>query len=125
MAQINEVAAAKLVTASIPIVFPVAVDPVGSGVVASLSRPGGNVTGLSLQGPEVAGKRIELLRAIVPAMRQLVVLANEKEVTCYHPREGACGNPSPDSRWNVCCRHSRGRNEGIRHRWRVRWPVYD
>jgi putative tryptophan/tyrosine transport system substrate-binding protein len=70
------VAAAKQVTASIPIVFPVAVDPVGSGVVARLSRPGGNVTGLSLQGPGVADKRIELLRAIVPAMRQLVVLAN-------------------------------------------------
>src|SRR5437660_5132425 len=50
----NAVAAAKQATSSIPIVFPVAVDPLGTGFVASLSRPGGNVTGLSLQGADVA-----------------------------------------------------------------------
>lgn len=52
----NGVAAAKQATSIIPIVFPVAVDPVGSGFVADLSHPGGNATGLSLQGPDVAGK---------------------------------------------------------------------
>ena len=62
----NAVAAAKQATTSIPIVFPVAVDPVGSGFVDNLSRPGGNVTGLSLQGPDVAGKRLELLRGDGP-----------------------------------------------------------
>src|SRR5258708_14332992 len=52
----NAVAAAKQATPSIPIVFPVAGDPLGSGFVARLSRPGGNVTGLSLQGTDAAGK---------------------------------------------------------------------
>jgi ABC-type uncharacterized transport system substrate-binding protein len=72
----NGVAAAKQATASIPIVFPVAVDPIGSGFVANLSHPGGNVTGLSLQGPDVAGKRLELLRAIVPGLRRLAIMVN-------------------------------------------------
>jgi putative ABC transport system substrate-binding protein len=72
----NGVAATKQATASIPIVFPVAVDPVGSGFVANLSHPGGNVTGLSLQGPDVAGKRLELLRAIVPGLRRLAIMVN-------------------------------------------------
>jgi ABC-type uncharacterized transport system substrate-binding protein len=52
----------------IPIVFATAADPVGTGVVASLSRPGGNVTGLSSQTPDTAGKRIELLREVVPGV---------------------------------------------------------
>jgi ABC-type uncharacterized transport system substrate-binding protein len=72
----NAVAAAKQATPLIPIVFAVAVDPVGSGFVASLSRPGGNVTGLSLQAPEAAGKRLELLREVVPTLRQLAIIAN-------------------------------------------------
>jgi ABC-type uncharacterized transport system substrate-binding protein len=70
------VAAAKQATPVIPIVFAVAVDPVGSGFVASLGRPGGNVTGLSIQSPDLVGKRIELLREIEPAFRRLGVLAN-------------------------------------------------
>ena len=72
----NAVAAAKRATPLIPIVFAVAVDPVGSGFVANLSRPGGNVTGLSLQGPDVAGKRLELLREVVPSLRRLAIIAN-------------------------------------------------
>jgi ABC-type uncharacterized transport system substrate-binding protein len=72
----NAVAAAKRATTSIPIVFPVAVDPVGSGFVDNLSRPGGNVTGLSLQGPDVAGKRLELLRQMLPGLRRLAIMAN-------------------------------------------------
>ena len=51
-------------------------DPVGSALVASLARPGGNVTGLSLQQTDIAGKRLELLREVVPGLRRLAMLAN-------------------------------------------------
>lgn len=64
----------KRVTASIPIVLAVANDPVGIGLVASLSRPGGNVTGLSLQATDAVGKRLELLREVVPGLRRLAIL---------------------------------------------------
>jgi putative ABC transport system substrate-binding protein len=67
---------AKQATSVIPIVFPFAGDPLGTGLVASLTRPGGNVTGLSNQAADLAGKRIELLREIVPHLRRLAVLAN-------------------------------------------------
>ena len=70
------VIAAKRATATIPIVFAVAVDPVGSGLVASLARPGGNVTGLSLQSAELVSKRLELLREIVPRLGRLAIMAN-------------------------------------------------
>ncbi len=60
----------------IPIVFAVAGDPVGSGLVASLARPGGNVTGLSNQSADLPGKRLELLREVVPGLRRLAILAN-------------------------------------------------
>src|SRR5262249_24182959 len=58
--------AAKQATSTIPIVFATAGDPVGAGIVVSLARPGGNVTGLSSQSPDVAGKRLELMRDIIP-----------------------------------------------------------
>jgi putative tryptophan/tyrosine transport system substrate-binding protein len=70
------VLAAKQATSLIPIVFAVAADPVGGGLVASLVQPGGNVTGLSTQTAETAGKRLELLREIVPGLRQLAIMAN-------------------------------------------------
>jgi len=70
------VLAAKQATSVIPIVFATATDPVGTGVVASLARPGSNVTGLSTQTPDLAGKRIELLREVVPGLRRLAILAN-------------------------------------------------
>jgi putative tryptophan/tyrosine transport system substrate-binding protein len=70
------VAAVKQATSTIPIVFAVANDPVGSGLVESLARPGGNVTGLSLQASDVAGKRLELLREVIPGLRRLALLAN-------------------------------------------------
>jgi len=70
------VVAAKQATTVIPIVFAVASDPVGSGLVASLARPGGNVTGLSVQATDLAGKRLELLREVVPNFRTLAVMAN-------------------------------------------------
>jgi putative tryptophan/tyrosine transport system substrate-binding protein len=70
------VPAAKQVTSVIPIVFAVANDPVGRGLVTSLARPGGNVTGLSIQSTDLAGKRLELLREALPGFRRLAVLAN-------------------------------------------------
>src|SRR5262249_24459310 len=65
--------AAKQATAVIPIVFAASGDPVGTGLVASLARPGGNVTGLSTQTAETAGKRLELLREIVPGLGRLAI----------------------------------------------------
>jgi ABC-type uncharacterized transport system substrate-binding protein len=70
------VPAAKQATSVIPIVFAVASDPVGTGMIASLARPGGNVTGLSQQSRELAGKRLELLREIVPALHRLAAMGN-------------------------------------------------
>jgi putative tryptophan/tyrosine transport system substrate-binding protein len=64
------------VTTAIPIVFAVAIDPVGNGLVASLAKPGGNVTGLSLQAAHLAGKRLELLREVVPQLRRLAIIFN-------------------------------------------------
>jgi putative ABC transport system substrate-binding protein len=70
------VLAAKQSTALIPIVFAAQMDPVGAGVVASLGRPGGNVTGMSLQQTDTAGKRLELLREVVPNLGRLAIMAN-------------------------------------------------
>jgi putative ABC transport system substrate-binding protein len=70
------VAAAKQATSLIPIVFGAAGDPVRTGLVASLARPGGNVTGLSLQQTDTAGKRLELLREVVPGFRRLAIMVN-------------------------------------------------
>jgi len=67
-------AALKQVTAVIPIVFPLAPDPVGGGLVASLARPGGNITGLSIQATDLASKRLELLREVVPGLRRLAIM---------------------------------------------------
>jgi len=72
----DPVAALKQTVPDTPIVFAIAVDPIGSGLVASLSRPGGYVTGLSLQQTDLAGKRLELLREVVPHLRRLAILAN-------------------------------------------------
>jgi putative ABC transport system substrate-binding protein len=69
------VVAAKQATSVIPIVF-MAGDPVGTGLVASLARPGGNATGLALQQTETAGKRLELLREVIPGLGRLAILAN-------------------------------------------------
>jgi putative tryptophan/tyrosine transport system substrate-binding protein len=67
---------AKQATSVIPIVFAVASDPVGSGLVLSLARPGGNVTGLSLQQNDVVGKRLELLREVIPNLGRLAIIAD-------------------------------------------------
>ena len=68
--------AAKQATSVIPIVFAALGDPVGAGLVASLARPGGNATGLSLQQSDAASKRLELLRDVVPGLRRLAIMAN-------------------------------------------------
>ena len=68
--------AVKRVTSTIPIVFAVANDPVGDGLVASLARPGGNVTGLSEQARDLASKRLGLLREVFPGVRRLAILAD-------------------------------------------------
>jgi putative ABC transport system substrate-binding protein len=70
------VLALKRATPTIPIVFSSAGDPVGIGIVTSLARPGGNVTGLSVMNSDLAGKRLELLREVFPALRRLAVMAN-------------------------------------------------
>jgi len=68
--------AAKRATSVIPIVFAIATDPVGDGLVASLARPGGNATGLSGVQTDTAGKRLELLREVVPALRRVAIIVN-------------------------------------------------
>ena len=68
--------AAKKATALIPIVFPVAGDPLGSGMVASLAHPGGNVTGLSNLAADLAAKRLEILRDVFPGLNRLAIMAN-------------------------------------------------
>jgi len=73
---IPAVMASKKATSVIPIVFATAGDPVGSGLVASLARPGGNVTGLATLANELAGKRLELLREVVPGLRRLAIMGN-------------------------------------------------
>jgi putative ABC transport system substrate-binding protein len=68
--------AVKQATSVIPIVFAIADDPVEAGFVASLARPGGNITGLSIQRADTLGKRLELLREVLPSLRRLAILAN-------------------------------------------------
>ncbi len=68
--------AAKRATSVIPIVFALSNDPVGAGLVASLARPGGNITGLSTQLPDLPGKRLQLVLDVVPAVRRLGLMFN-------------------------------------------------
>jgi putative tryptophan/tyrosine transport system substrate-binding protein len=73
--------AAKAATSVIPIVFPLSSDPVGEGLIASLAHPGGNITGLSNQQPDLAGKRLGILRDIIPGLSLLAVLNNANNRT--------------------------------------------
>ena len=66
----------KQATSVIPIVFVLGNDPLGTGLVTNLARPGSNVTGLSVQQADIAGKRLELLREVVPGLRRLAIIAN-------------------------------------------------
>ena len=63
-------------TSIIPIVFPLSIDPVGSNLIKSLARPGGNVTGVTNQQSDLAGKRLELLREVLPRLRRLAIIGN-------------------------------------------------
>jgi putative tryptophan/tyrosine transport system substrate-binding protein len=66
----------KQATSVIPIVFPLGIDPVGSDLIKSLAQPGGNVTGVTNQQSDLAGKRLELLREALPRVRRLAIIAN-------------------------------------------------
>jgi len=72
----SNIVAAKEATSAIPSVSALATDPVASGFVASLARPGGNATGLSIQGTDLVGKRLELLREVVPSLRRLAIMSD-------------------------------------------------
>ena len=71
--------AAQEATRTIPVVMAQDTDPVGNGFVATLARPGGNITGLSTLSPELSGKQLELLKEIIPRLSRLAVLANSSE----------------------------------------------
>jgi putative ABC transport system substrate-binding protein len=71
--------AAKAATTTIPIVMAQDSDPVGSGFVASLARPGGNITGLSTLSPEISGKQLELLKEIIPKLSRVAVIGTSAE----------------------------------------------
>jgi putative ABC transport system substrate-binding protein len=84
--------AAKHATQTIPIVIPTALDPVGTGLVESLARPGGNVTGLTSMHPDVVGKRLELLKEVVPRLSRVVVFwntANPANASAWHETQAA------------------------------------
>ena len=89
--------AVKHATEVIPTVFTVAADPVGSGVVASLARPGGNITGIVLQQADTVGKRLELIREVIPNLRRLAIMVNVsfpdavREVGEIQPAAGLLG----------------------------------
>jgi putative ABC transport system substrate-binding protein len=84
--------AAKHATQTIPIVMTSAIDPVGAGLVASLARPGGNLTGLSTLVPELSGKRLDLLKEVVPGLMRVAVLwnaANPANASVWHETQAA------------------------------------
>jgi putative tryptophan/tyrosine transport system substrate-binding protein len=72
----NAAVAAKQTSSAVPIVFALVDDPIGMGLIANLSRPGGNVTGLAVQATDLAGKRLALLREVVPGLRRLAIMVN-------------------------------------------------
>jgi putative tryptophan/tyrosine transport system substrate-binding protein len=84
--------ATKQATSTIPIVMASAGDPVGTGIITSLARPGGNITGLTVQNPELAGKRLELLKEVSPTISRVAVLwngANPDPARVFKEMEGA------------------------------------
>ena len=110
------VLAAKQATSVIPVVFAIAGNPVANGLVASLARPGGNVTGLTNQSAELAGKRIELLREVVPGLRRLAIMANVDNPSVVLDMQRGSGRRA-HARPR---RHHRGHPSRRRHRRRVR-----
>ena len=91
------VIATKRATPLIPIIFAAAADPLGTGLVASLSRPGGNVTGLSIQHTDLASKRLELLREMAPGLRRLAVMVNvDNPASMLEMKEAEAAARSPN-----------------------------
>ena len=91
------VLATKRATPLIPIIFAAAADPLGTGLVASLSRPGGNVTGLSIQHTDLASKRLELLREMAPGLRRLAVMVNaDNPASMLEMKEAEAAARSPN-----------------------------
>ena len=90
--------AAKHATSTIPIIMAVSADPVGDGLVASLARPGGNITGLSIMVPELAGKRLDLLREAVPGLSRVAVLLDAGLPDCHAQRQEHSTNGRPGPR---------------------------
>ena len=111
--------AAKQATTTIPIVFGAVGDPVGEGLVASLSRPGGNATGLSINSPELASKSLELLKQTIPRMSRVAMLlkpdampdAYQEGQTGAMGRRGAGAGGATPSRGGAS---SRGLRPGLR-----------
>ncbi|MBV9203163.1 MAG: hypothetical protein JOY83_26185, partial [Alphaproteobacteria bacterium] len=83
--------AARRATSTIPIVMAAAGDPVGSGLVAQLPRPGGNITGTSLMAPDLGGKRLELIKELLPEISRTAVLWN---AACTAPGSAAGCRPA-------------------------------
>jgi putative ABC transport system substrate-binding protein len=82
---------------SVPIVFETLGEPITAGLVVSLARPGANLTGISGLGPELSGKRLELLRELVPGLRRVAVLVNPRNVMAA-PMVGRPHPPRPPVR---------------------------
>ena len=78
----------KEATSTIPIVMAQDANPVGSGLVTSLARPGGNITGLSFMSPEITGKRLEILKETVPGLSRVAVLTAERNTDRFRDRTG-------------------------------------
>jgi hypothetical protein len=87
--------AAKRATSTIPIVMLAAGDPLGSGLIASLARPGGNVTGMSLMAPDLGGKRLELLKEMVPKVRHVGILWNAANPYSALVLNARCSHSTP------------------------------
>ena len=100
---ISPVFAAKAATTTLPIVFTVGEDPVNLGIVASLARPGGNLTGVNFLVGEVTAKRLDLLRELVPTATRIAVLVNPSGFDecrdhlerCWRPRRSRQGDANP------------------------------
>jgi putative ABC transport system substrate-binding protein len=131
----------KQTTSTIPIVFSIAPDPVGTGLVASLAHPGGNLTGLSVMGTDLTGKRLSLLKEAVPNLSRVALLIDRSldpntikhNISAYskaaeeigvvlHPIEAATTDAMARL-WSDRC--SQMRDRGLEHqRWRTEYRYY-